>query len=434
MNKLLFVVSDYLPNRSGGTLRVEKNIKYLKNKIHCFVFCPDLSENGKYSNIDDVEIYRTKNLDLSYIYYSVKNIFNFRSLNKLLINHNLENVKNSAKKYSRRSEKYIVPDVYIFWAIFYFFKLLHVVFSNKIDVIYSSSPASSNHLIVLFAKFFFRKKVMWVAEFRDPWITNPFRKPKNKFLEFIDMQLEKAVITKSDLIIVTSKEYKSDFTSRYGFEVSDKIFYHPNGYDCADFGFNSNKIINEKKIILSTGNYYDERSLLPFLVAFNKISTELGINLKIEFIHYGEVDLVAQQYIEKHNIEGIKIFKAINHLDCIVEMQNSDVLLLVPGPGKGTIPGKTFEYLASYKPILSIIDDETPVSNILKELKIGPIIKTNDINTIYNYLLEINNYGVSPVNNFAVDNVLIKFQRKNIALDILNNIINNLNQFRIRNA
>lgn len=432
VNKLLFVVSDYLPNRNGGTIRVEKNIKYLRNILSIFVFCPDLSNNGKHTVIDGVEIHRTYNLDISNLYYSVLNFF--RLVKKKVIVNSSEIQKFVDNKYSRRSEKYVVPDVFILWAVFYFFKLLRCIVYNKIDVVYSSSPASSNHLIVLFARFFLIKEIFWVVEFRDPWITNPFRKPKNRFLEFIDSRLEKVVIAKCNMIIVTSQEYRSDFISRYGSEVADKIYYHPNGFDSADFGTELERVKNEKFVIISAGDYYDERSLLPFLLAFKKISDELGNKLLIEFIQYGKVDVAAQQFLEKYHVCGIKINSPINHLDCLVEMRRSDLLLLVTGPGKGTIPGKTYEYLATYKPILSLIDDETPVSILLKDLNVGPVLKTSDILGIYHFLLELNTNGLSQkINKEKVDSVLKIYDRKSIAMEIYKDLSIMWSEFKKKN-
>ena len=419
---ILFVVSDYLPNRSGGTLRVEKNIKYLKEELNCFVFCPDLKNNGKHSIIEDVEVLRTKNLDASYLYYLILNKIKIESFSQKFRSRKPQNNTSSSKKYSRASERYLVPDVYILWVFNCFYKLYQVIKKKNIDIVYSSSPAASNHLIVLFSRVFFRNKVLWVSEFRDPWITNPFRKPKMFLLENLDRWLEKKVILTSDVIIVTSLDYKEDFRRRYGNSVSQKVYYHPNGYDNSDFSIKVDAKGGNKKIIFSAGNYYSDRSLLPFLVAFNEASKILGPNQKFEFIHYGEVDYDAKKYLDNNDIHGVQIHNAISHSKCIVEMQKSDLLLLIPGPGKGTVPGKTFEYLAVYKPIISLIDEDTPVSKIIKSLNVGPIIKTTDINSIANYLVDFNDVEFEHVDKSAIDVILAKYDRKSIAKDILRTI------------
>ena len=70
--KVLFIVSDYLPNKSGGTHRIEKNVKYLKDKIDCFVFTKRLNDLSKYDVINCVEVFRTHPYNLSKYYIEGK--------------------------------------------------------------------------------------------------------------------------------------------------------------------------------------------------------------------------------------------------------------------------------------------------------------------------------------------------------------------------
>jgi hypothetical protein len=56
--------------------------------------------------------------------------------------------------------------------------------------------------------------------------------------------------------------------------------------------------------------------------------------------------------------------------------------LLIPGPGKGTVTGKVFDYLPLRKPILLLSQGNTELENILKKTKNGTIVQYDDIEKI----------------------------------------------------
>jgi hypothetical protein len=419
--KVLFVVSDYLPNRSGGTLRVEKNLKYISAKIDSFVFTQELNRVGKYEMIDGVEVFRTNAYDLGTYYVKLK-YFVQRKLISSSTN-NLTKYKSPVRK-GRLADKYFVPDIDMIWAFLCFWKLSRIIRLRDIDVVYSSAPAASNHLITLFAKFLVPSKVKWIAEFRDPWITNPFRNRKAFPFENIDHFMEGWVLNKCDKIIVTSEKYKTDFLSRYASLESNKICFIPNGYDSADFEFlkNIQKIENPIYTILSIGNYYEKRSLLPFLLswklAMNKISET---KREIQFIHYGNIDVMAAEFLNANKLKNVTINKAIPHSQCIYEIYQADCLLLVPGPGDGTMPGKTFEYLATGNPILALVD-EGPAKALINELKAGVTISVNDKEKIEIVLIALLKGENIKINKNKIAEHIKRYDRKSLAISILNEI------------
>ena len=62
----------------------------------------------------------------------------------------------------------LVPDPYIGWYITGFREAKHILQSQKVDAVLTSSPRETTHLIGLSLK---RKYgIPWIADFRDPWI------------------------------------------------------------------------------------------------------------------------------------------------------------------------------------------------------------------------------------------------------------------------
>lgn len=415
--KTLFVVSDYLPNSSGGTLRVEKNIKYLsKEGLVCKVFTQELNGVGKYDIINNVEVFRTNTYNLGKYYVKIKSLF--KSHRKPLNKQNSDiNICSG-----RLADKFFVPDIDMIWALLCSYKLSCIIKKTGIQIVYSSSPSASNHFIVYLSKRIWCTKFTWITEFRDPWITNPFRLKKSALLEYLDQKLENAVITNSDTIVVTSVKYKEDFLKRYKFLENYKIKYAPNGYDSEDFSFISNiiKRKNKKYTILSAGGYYDKRSLLPFIKAFElAINEHPDLENKVHFIHYGSIDIASKNYLQFNNIKGIEILGNISHDKCLEEMYHADCLLLIPGPGDGTMPGKTYEYLASGNPIL-ILADDGPAKTLIEELKAGIVNKLDDIDRLKSLIINFETELNISIDREILQASISKYDRKNIANDIFN--------------
>ena len=422
--KVLFVVGGYLPISIGGTLRVEKIIKYLskENKVDCKVFAQDLSDSGKYDVINGIEVFRTNTYDLGKSYLKLKSIFKKKR----------KSIPKDQKKINtskgRLADNYFVPDIAMLWAFFCCYKLSRVIKRTGIQIVYSSSPNASNHFIVYLARKIFGSKFIWVTEFRDPWITNPFRNKKKAPFEYLDHKLEKAVLKSSDSIIVTSQKYKDEFLEKNEFLSPYKIYYIPNGYDSEDFAFLENvcKRKNHTFTILSAGGYYEKRSLLPFLKAFELALVENpDLENQIQFIHYGTLDVASQIYLQTNTVKGVYIRGEISHQKCLEEMYHADCLLLIPGPGNGTMPGKTFEYLALGIPILALVD-EGPSKKLIEDLMAGVVIGIQDVDRLKKALLNFNEELGISVDRKAILSSISKYDRKNIALEVSNVVISSL--------
>ncbi len=414
--KPLFIYADYLPNKDGGTIRIEKNIKYIgKQGINGIVFTQKRKGLLKFEIIGKTKIYRSYPFNLSSIYILLISLFKKKAIGN---KHETETPVLTKSK-GRLADFVFVPDIYVLWALFGYFKLYDIIKKEKINVLYSSGGTHSTHLLPLLINLLNRKKIRWVTEFRDPWISNPFRDKKWFPFEQIDRWLEKKVILNCDHIIVTSEKYRTDFLKSYPMIDGDKISYIPNGFDSEDFNFlkNYKKIKNKIFTIVSTGNYYQKRSLLPFLEAMSLLKTKMqDFEEKIKFIQYGKLDLASQEYLKINPMKNIEILKFIPHQECLLEMFKADQLLLIPGPGDGTMPGKVFEYLASGTKIIGLID-EGPAKDLIQKVGGGEIFFTNDREAVANYLSSVIDSQLE-YNNKSIQ--LWQYDRKNIAIQTVN--------------
>jgi glycosyltransferase involved in cell wall biosynthesis len=125
-----------------------------------------------------------------------------------------------------------IPDNRIGWLPFSLKKTVQAIKENKISLIYSTSPFTTAHVIALLTKKICR--IPWVADFRDPWRANPFRKIPYRSVDKWDQFLESCTMKQADHIICVTENMKKDFINRYPF-VKEKISYIPNGYDPEEY-------------------------------------------------------------------------------------------------------------------------------------------------------------------------------------------------------
>ena len=421
MNKVLIICTNFLPVRNGGTIRCEKLVKYLPyyNWNSVILTKSNNITNNNFDVINNTKVFRSRKFDLISFLFNIKIYLThfFNNLQKINTPKKIENKTTSVKR--RISDYFLIPDVDIFWALGTFFKGVLILKKEKPDVILSSGPNHSVHILGLFLKKIFG--TYWVVEFRDPWTMNPFRIEKPfKILTYLDNYLEKIVLKNSDRINVTSIEYKNQFLEKYHFLNDDKIVNIPNGFDPEDFDILPSTS-NEVLTIVHSGNFYLQRSSVKFINAVIYLIDKNMISeseILIKFI--GQLDDAGKDLIIKSGYENsFSITGTVDFDKSIMEIKNADILLLIPGPGSGTMPGKFYEYLAAKKPIFCI-SKEGPPKKIIQDFDLGIVSNDFDITTIANNLNDLILRVVN--NNFSypdTTDLMNKFNRKYIAKNMV---------------
>lgn len=427
--KVLFITSDFLPNRNGGTIRLEKLIKYFPNQsILPFIITRKSGYSSGPEEINNSVIYRTPNLDLFEwglkLILSIKNNFRQKKLkdNKSKVKPRLPHeVINS-----RFADNWVAPDTDIFWALGSVYHALKIIKQHKIEYVYSSSPSSSVHVLGLLLKIF-NPRIKLVTEYRDPWTFNPFRHSKPFLFEKLDHFFEKKCIKHADHIIVVSTYFKELFLEKYKFINEQQIDVIPNGYDLEDFDFPKPVVKQGQSMytILHTGSFYEKRSLTPLVEALFELEKEdQCLFSRLNFFQYGKIDPKADYFLSSNNLNSAFFFQTVSHRESLEAMFKSDWLLLIPGPGKGTMTGKIFEYIVARKPIL-ILADEGPAKQIVEDYNLGICLNPNDKLGIKNILIKISNGFTMDVASAFEKGELNQFDRKVIAGKVLR-IIENL--------
>src|SRR5262249_38526426 len=120
------------------------------------------------------------------------------------------------------------PDRLVGWAPAGTWTALQAVRRPRRRAIFLSAPQWSGLLIALLTRRL--TGLHWVADFRDPWRGNPFRKIPHKLIDRFDQWLEDQVVRGADWVVCNTEPARQDFIRRFPV-LAGKFIYIPNGFE-----------------------------------------------------------------------------------------------------------------------------------------------------------------------------------------------------------
>ena len=271
---------------------------------------------------------------------------------------------------------YFIPDARKFWVKPSVKYLKEYLSKNKIDVLITTGPPHSLHLIGLQLKE--ELNIKWIADFRDPWTEIDYfhQLPlTNKAIEKHHF-LEEKVLKNADAIIVVGKRMKANYK-----KFNSNIATVFNGFDGEIK--KSSSSLDSKFTCTHIGLMNADRNPKILWEVFAELCIELkGFKGDFQLKLIGKVDVTVLANIENFKLSNnVEIIDYVSHKEVLEFQQKSQVLLLlvnnVPS-AKGIITGKIFEYLMAYRPILAIAPTDGDLAEILTTTKAGSTIGFDD--------------------------------------------------------
>lgn len=434
--KNLLVITYYFPPSGGpGVQRVLKHVKYLRefgwNPIVFTVRDADYPAFD-YSLIDeipkDIKVIRSKIFE-PYNFY--RKLTGKKPGEPVDVNI----IKKEGAKLSFKEQiiefirgTFFIPDARIGWYFTSKRELNEVIRDNKIDAIYSSSPPYTSSVIAKYAKK--KLKVPWIAGFRDPW-TDFIQAPPRWFLpKYIDKSMEKNVFTTADAVEVAWLGIQKDALQKYPNLPNDKFIHIPNGFDSDDYP-NIEQKRSEVFTITYTGSMYGKRNPKALFDAIESLIQQSKITNKdfiLQFIgRFGqEVHQMMDQTSFKERIININY---IPHNESIKKLLESDALLLIVDESKESeeiVPGKVYEYLGTYKPLLVVAPEQGAIADLIQETGTGLIAHQSNTKKIadnFYQLFELwkSNNFLNTINVQSINGYERKESARKLA-DLLNKI------------
>lgn len=313
-----------------------------------------------------------------------------------------------------------IPDSRCLWIKPSIRFLLNYLSNNSVDIIISTGPPHSMHMIALGVK----KKyphIKWVADFRDPWTGIEYfdNLPLMSFARKKHYQLEKKIISNNDLLLSVSPTWEKIFLKM----GAQNTYVLPNGYDSEDYAqptFSKEK--DDHSFLIGHFGLYnklrDHSFLWKILGDISENSVEFSHNLKLLFA--GEVH---DSFIA--NLKDYKLNNKINHIpylahsNAIKHMMQCDLLLVTQADTKsvlGRLPAKFFEYIGARRPILVIGKKHSDLEKITSKISYAWFVEYSNTQLLYDTILSIYNKRNKPY-DFSDDNSI--FSRENQAKKLI---------------
>ncbi|MEO9804201.1 MAG: glycosyltransferase family 4 protein [Reichenbachiella sp.] len=394
LKKILIITYYWPPSGGGGVQRWLKFAKYLPEfGWEPIVFTP---ENPEFDLKDD-SLTKEVSPELEVIRFPIWEPFGFykkifKKGGKLKQGIVIEKTKMSL--IDRLSvwirANLFIPDPRRFWVKPSVEFLVPFIHQHNIDVVVTTGPPHSMHLI---GKSLKKKcQVKWVADFRDPWSDwDILEKLGVKGIALsIHRKLERNVLGVSDLVLVASKGIRRSLIAKYD---KTEVRVVTNGYDTDDLkGIYADT--KEKKFrITHMGLLNELRNPETLWDCLEEICDERpDFQSDLELVLAGMVSSSILDRIQSSQ----QLSHTLNHLDYISHQEvleyylNSSVLLLLlnqTDTAQLIIPGKLFEYLMVNKPVLAIGKRESEVQEILSETEAGEVFNGDDRDQIKQMIL-----------------------------------------------
>jgi len=284
---------------------------------------------------------------------------------------------------------YFIPDARKYWIKPSIKYLLEYLKDNPVDVMVSTGPPHSMHMIALGIKE--KLNIPWLADFRDPWTNIDFydKLMLSSSADKKHKRMEQQVLKTADQLVTVSWNWAKDFED-LGAGKTEVI---TNGFDPEDFE-NNKENSSEKFEIIHIGSMNKDRNpkiLWEVLSELVKEDIAFADQLKIIFI--GQTDYSVFEEIEKQNLPAFveKIdYKPHDELMATAGFASVLLLPLNDTPNvNGIIPGKLFEYLALNKPIFCIGPEDGDSAKIIKECNAGVVTGFDDKGKMKSEMLKL---------------------------------------------
>lgn len=246
----------------------------------------------------------------------------------------------------------LLPDEFVGWRPDASSAGRAVIERSPLDAMIATGPPWTDFLV---GKDLGREyRVPWVADYRDPWTQPTSLKHGGRFAFYflVSRFIEKNVTKSASALIHNSESHSQKLSEILNREVETI----PNGYDPEQFDKYRGQKTGQAPFTLSfVGTLHTNTNPYSFLEGFYLFVTKAGLSpddCNVTFTGSGFWD-VENRYKRFASIRPyVKLEPPVPQEEAVERMCTADVLLSFPLDMEGCIPAKTYEYVASGRPIL----------------------------------------------------------------------------------
>jgi glycosyltransferase involved in cell wall biosynthesis len=262
----------------------------------------------------------------------------------------------------------LVPDAGVVWAAAAASAAVRIVRREKIDVVVTTSPPGSVHLVGAVARRLTHAR--WVADLRDSIASHPQRRRHIRG----EGLLARYVARHADAVVGASNAITAEMES---LGPPRRLREIANGCDFEDFD-GLEYAPGDRLRVTHAGSFFGRRDPRPFLEALAKADGDVVARFVGSFPgRYGE-------YARQLGLgDRIEVVSHRSRAEVLALQRDSDVLLLlIPENERGVLSAKVFEYLAAERPILAAVPHEGEAAALIRQTGAGTVVAPDDVEGI----------------------------------------------------
>ncbi len=280
----------------------------------------------------------------------------------------------------------LVPDENVTWNATAIPKAISIVKSEGIDVVLTTSPPGSIHLIGAAVKK--ATGVAWVADLRDSLVLHPHRSNEGAgayVKEKTRAGVAWLVARQADAIVAAAEAIAEETRA---IEPRGRVVTIANGCDFDDFaGLEYRR--TDRFRLTHAGSFFGKRDPRPFLQALADSGLQ---DVTVRFV--GDFRPGDREFMESLGLsDRVELIEYVPRRESLRLQRDSDaLLLLIPdagGRGRGILSGKVFEYLAAERPVLDVVPPDGAAAALIRDTGAGVVAAPHDVAGIRGALLDL---------------------------------------------
>lgn len=360
--KVLLVTLFFPPTGGGGVQRPLKfatHLAALGYETH--VLTPD---DSKWIERDEslclppgVRVTRARNLSPASRLLGAE-LYGARGLSRLAAH---------ARSLPRRA---LAPDANVLWNLTAVPAALRLISDAGIDLVLTTSPPSSVHLVGAAAKRLTGTR--WVADVRDSIVFNAHR----RFDVRGERRVARLVARYADAAVAASEGIAAELRTL----GAGRVTVIESGCDFDDFDGLPYRPADRLRIT-HTGSFLGRRDPRPFCAALGSCDGDVVARFVGGF-RERDRDFAAALGLGAR----LELIPYVPRAECLALQRDTDVLLLlVPeagGRGLHVLTGKVFEYLAARRPILAAVPPRGEAARLIERSGAGIVVPPDDVRAL----------------------------------------------------
>jgi glycosyltransferase involved in cell wall biosynthesis len=296
-----------------------------------------------------------------------------------------------------------LPDRWVGWCFGAIPAGLRLVRRARCQVIWSTYPIASAHLIGLALRRLTR--LPWIADLRDPMIDDAY--PVDPWMRTAAAWVERQTVRHCTRAVCTTPGAVRSYRQRYPDIPAERFCLIENGYDEPEFAQArpAARPANSPFVLLHSGIVYpSERDPRPLFAALGRLRRDgmlTSANFRLVLRAPVHEALLARLAREHDIVDIVDIAPALPYRAALAEMLAADGLLVLQAKNcNEQVPAKLYEYLRAARPILALTDPAGDTAALMRAAAIDTMAALDDADAIAQALprfLELARSGGAPL-------------------------------------